>query len=151
MTSKKNRLAAFLRAQSTVLNAFGLKAFQPYGFFTPYRYAQGCRALGEDETYAWLKDAFDARLGDFEEFMDFMAGFNPRFADFKQADPRDANQPRFNQEWFPGLDGACAYAMVMRHRPARIIEVGSGHSTRFLARAIRDAEPAGILICCAAA
>ncbi|MBI1942370.1 MAG: class I SAM-dependent methyltransferase [Betaproteobacteria bacterium] len=28
--------------------------------------------------------------------------------------------------------------MVRRHRPARIVEVGSGHSTRFLARAAAD-------------
>ena len=31
-----------------------------------------------------------------------------------------------------------AYALVRRHRPARIVEVGSGHSTRFLARAVAD-------------
>ena len=47
--------------------------------------------------------------------------------------------PRWNQDWFPRLDAASAYAMVRRHRPARIVEVGSGHSTRFLARAVADA------------
>jgi len=46
--------------------------------------------------------------------------------------------PRWNQDWFPRLDAAAAYAMVRRHRPARIVEVGSGHSTRFLARAVGD-------------
>ena len=46
--------------------------------------------------------------------------------------------PRWNQDWFPRLDGAAAYAMVRRHRPARIVEVGSGHSTRFLERAVAD-------------
>jgi len=46
--------------------------------------------------------------------------------------------PRWNQDWFPRLDAAAAYAMVRRHRPARIVEVGSGHSTRFLARAAAD-------------
>ena len=46
--------------------------------------------------------------------------------------------PRWNQDWFPRLDGAAAYAMVRRHRPARIVEVGSGHSTRFMARAVAD-------------
>jgi hypothetical protein len=46
--------------------------------------------------------------------------------------------PRWNQDWFPRLDGAAAYTMVRRHRPARIVEVGSGHSTRFLARAADD-------------
>jgi hypothetical protein len=46
--------------------------------------------------------------------------------------------PRWNQDWFPRLDAAAAYAMVRRQRPARIVEIGSGHSTRFLARAVAD-------------
>jgi methyltransferase family protein len=46
--------------------------------------------------------------------------------------------PRWDQDWFPRLDAAAAYAIVRLTRPARIVEVGSGHSTRFLARAVRD-------------
>ena len=46
--------------------------------------------------------------------------------------------PRWNQDWFPRLDAAAAYAMVRTLKPRRIVEVGSGHSTRFLARAVID-------------
>ena len=46
--------------------------------------------------------------------------------------------PRWNQDWFPRLDAAAAYAMVRSLEPKRIVEVGSGHSTRFLARAVSD-------------
>ena len=46
--------------------------------------------------------------------------------------------PRWDQDWFPRLDAAAAYAVVRRTRPRRIVEVGSGHSTRFLVRAARD-------------
>lgn len=46
--------------------------------------------------------------------------------------------PRWNQDWFPRLDAAAAYAMVRATKPRRIVEVGSGHSTRFLARAVAD-------------
>ena len=46
--------------------------------------------------------------------------------------------PRWNQDWFPRLDAAAAYAMVRSTRPRRIVEVGCGHSTRFLARAVAD-------------
>jgi hypothetical protein len=46
--------------------------------------------------------------------------------------------PRWNQDWFPRLDAAAAYAMVRTLRPRRIVEVGSGHSTRFMARAVAD-------------
>ncbi|HET7363938.1 MAG TPA: class I SAM-dependent methyltransferase [Burkholderiales bacterium] len=48
--------------------------------------------------------------------------------------------PRWDQDWFPRLDAAAAYAIVRMTRPARIVEVGSGHSTRFLARAVRDGQ-----------
>jgi len=47
--------------------------------------------------------------------------------------------PRWTQDWFPRLDAAAAYAIVRTTRPKRIVEVGSGHSTRFLARAVADA------------
>lgn len=46
--------------------------------------------------------------------------------------------PRWNQDWFPRLDAAIAYAITRTCRPRRIVEVGSGHSTRFYAKAIAD-------------
>src|SRR4051812_6335364 len=46
--------------------------------------------------------------------------------------------PRWNQDWFPRLDAAAAYAIVRMTGPRCIVEVGSGHSTRFLARAAAD-------------
>ena len=52
------------------------------------------------------------------------------------SDPPPA--PRWNQDWFPRLDAAAAYAMVRTLEPRRIVEVGSGHSTRFMARAVAD-------------
>jgi hypothetical protein len=48
--------------------------------------------------------------------------------------------PRWNQDWFPRLDAAAAYAIVRSLRPRRIVEVGCGHSTRFLARAVADGK-----------
>ncbi len=139
MSRLSKKLGAFARAQSTVLNAMGISCFRPYGFFIPYRYAAQCQALDEQGQYDWLRSLLNSRIGAFTSFIEYVATFNSRFAEFAQAHPTKPNQPRFNQEWFPGLDGAVAYAMVMDRRPAHIIEVGSGHSTRFLAQAILDA------------
>src|SRR3546814_14308293 len=55
--------------------------------------------------------------------------------------------PRWRQDWFPGLDGAAAYALVRQTRPARIVEVGSGHSTRLLARAVIDGGLPTAILC----
>ena len=46
--------------------------------------------------------------------------------------------PRFEQDWFPRLDACAAYIMIRDLRPARIVEIGCGHSTRVMARAIVD-------------
>lgn len=54
--------------------------------------------------------------------------------------------PRFAQDWFPGLDAAIAYALVRTRRPRHIVEIGSGHSTRFLSRAIADGRLATRLV-----
>lgn len=48
-------------------------------------------------------------------------------------------EPRLDQDWFPRLDAAMLYAVVRDTIPARVVEVGSGHSTRFIVRALRDA------------
>jgi predicted O-methyltransferase YrrM len=56
-------------------------------------------------------------------------------------------QPRWKQDWFPRLDAAAAYAIVRKTQPRRIVEVGSGHSTRFLARAVADGELATRITC----
>lgn len=59
-------------------------------------------------------------------------------ADLEKIGAAPPPAPRWNQDWFPRLDAAAAYAMVRSLRPRRIVEVGSGHSTRFLARAVAD-------------
>ena len=43
--------------------------------------------------------------------------------------------PLLHQSWFPALDAAVAFTLVRTRAPRRIIEVGSGHSTRVLSRA----------------
>ncbi|MDQ5848259.1 MAG: class I SAM-dependent methyltransferase [Pseudomonadota bacterium] len=73
------------------------------------------------EPFNQLLDAIDAYAGELEAI-----GALPPPA------------PRWRQDWFPRLDAAAAYAMVRHVKPRRIVEVGSGHSTRFLARAVAD-------------
>ena len=54
---------------------------------------------------------------------------------------------RFAQEWFPRLDAVVAYTMVREARPARILEIGCGHSSRFMAQAIADGGLATAFTC----
>ena len=71
-------------------------------------------------------------------FKDFLAVIDRFAEDFARIGEDRPPEPRWNQVWFPRLDACAAYTMVRTYKPRRIIEIGAGHSTRFLARAIRD-------------
>jgi hypothetical protein len=104
----------------------------PRGFFIPYRYA-GTLPDQRDE-YEALRPYFTAAEAAFAAHLAAIDGFAAELAAISGPPPA----PRFDQDWFPTLDAAAVYAMVRTRRPARIVEVGSGHSTRFLARAVAD-------------
>jgi len=113
---------------------FGLATLfgTPKGYFIPYRYAEASRA---PTSYGGLEPLFSEARPEFEARLREAAAYNAIFDSFHAAAPP---APRFAQDWFPGLDAAVAYALVRQRRPKRIIEIGSGHSTRFLARAVAD-------------
>ena len=113
---------------------------RPLGFFTPYRYAGVVAPPGP---YPAIEAAFRAAESSFIEVLDEIDGHGERLAGLKGPPP----EPRWGQSWFPRLDGAAAYALVRRHPPGRIVEVGSGHSTRILARAARDAGQGTRITC----
>jgi predicted O-methyltransferase YrrM len=49
-------------------------------------------------------------------------------------------QPSWINGFLPGLDGAAIYSLLRSRAPGRYIEIGSGNSTKFAARAKRDGE-----------
>ena len=132
------RLRRLLFGLATVLG------LAPRGFFIPYRYAGSVPPAGERAPYDAIESLFGhaeaefARrlegLGDYAGALDAITG---------PASSSQAPAPRWEQDWFPRLDAAMAYAMVRGMdrnggNARRIVEVGSGHSTRFLARAVAD-------------
>jgi len=118
--------------------AFGLLTvlgLRKLGFFIPYRYADQLPGSGERPSYRALERLFAAAEPAFAGVLEHIDAHADALAAIGQAPPPE---PRWNQDWFPRLDAAAAYVLVRETRPRRIIEVGSGHSTRFMARAIRD-------------
>lgn len=102
------------------------------GFFIPYRYAESV----EPQDYPALRPLFEAAGPRFSAVL----GEIENRADDLRAILRGRGPARFDQSWFPRLDAAAAYAIVRREKPRRIVEIGSGHSTRFMAQAIRDGD-----------
>lgn len=112
------------------------------GFFIPYRYAHTMPGAGEISPYPAALAALEARRAAFGNVIDLI----DKYADDLEAigvgggggGGQSAPQPKWTQDWFPRLDAAAAYALVRETKPRRIVETGSGHSTRFLARAVAD-------------
>jgi len=55
-----------------------------------------------------------------------------------EARASDPREPSWLNGMISGLDGACLYGLMRDRRPSRYFEIGSGNSTRFVARARRD-------------
>ncbi|HET6520857.1 MAG TPA: class I SAM-dependent methyltransferase [Geminicoccaceae bacterium] len=138
MTKRLLRSPRWRRLGFGLRTVLGLRP--PGGFFIPYRYAASVEPIG----YGALEPRLAAALPACRELLAEIE--RHRGALLALCGPPPA--PRFDQDWFPRLDAAAAYAVVRRCRPRRIVEVGSGHSTRFLARALGDGGlPDSILTC----
>jgi len=101
------------------------------GFFIPYRYAQSVEAAD----YPALRPLFEAARPKFDAVLDGIESHAPDLERILEGQ----GPARFDQGWFSRLDAAAAYVLVRQSGPARIIEIGSGHSTRFMAQAVKDA------------
>lgn len=123
----RRRLRLFAQGLAT------LSGLARRGYFIPCRHAGGGPARA---CYPAVERVLAAETPQFDALLDALEGY----AGALEAIGREAPpQPRWAQGWFPRLDAAIAYTLVRERRPKRIVEVGSGHSTRFLARAAADA------------
>lgn len=119
---------------------FGLKTLfgsSPAGYFIPYRYASETAKTVGRPTYPAVAAMMEHAAPTMKAWLTKAANYQDAFASFGNATPPD---PRWQQSWFPRLDGMMAYILTREFRPSRIIEIGSGHSTRFYYRAIKDGD-----------
>ena len=105
------------------------------GFFIPHRYCNELPITGTLPEYSALNKIF---LHSHKTQLDFIEQINSYADDLKFENVVSPPGPRWHQTWFPRLDGASTYTIVRKQRPSKIIEIGSGHSTRFMAQAIKD-------------
>lgn len=113
------------------------------GYFIPHRYAGALAPAGTRPPYPAMESLFRAAEPRFREVLGWIGDFEATLAAIGEA---PAPAPHWDQAWFPRLDAAAAYAITRRTRPARIVEVGSGHSTRFFAKALADGGVAARLV-----
>lgn len=112
-----------------------LIGLKPRGFFIPYRYAGDLPPRDRENAYPEVEHLLTRHRANFE---DVLREVDRHASALRAFHGQPAGTPRWDQDWFPRLDGAAAYALVRSRKPRRIVEIGSGHSTRFLARAAQD-------------
>jgi hypothetical protein len=113
-----------------------LLGLAPQGFFIPYRYAATLPRPGFRGRLPAVEDLFRRAEPSFHAWLDALDSHRDAVTALGRGSRPD---PRWDQMWFPRLDGAMAYTIARSLRPRRIVEIGGGHSTRFLARAVKDA------------
>ncbi|MDP1967551.1 MAG: class I SAM-dependent methyltransferase [Reyranella sp.] len=103
----------------------------PRGWFIPHRYAPLLPPPGAQPPYPAIEQLFERHAATFAAMLNAVDAH----AGDDAAGGIEGLKSLLGQSWFPSLDAAVAYALVRERKPQRIVEVGSGHSTRILARA----------------
>jgi predicted O-methyltransferase YrrM len=109
-----------------------LSGLRSRGFFVQYDHAAS--VPGRIEPYPAVEALLRACHDGIAAFLAEMAGHLPTFEALHAGGQLNWKSPMFSP-----LDIMAAYTMVRRLAPARILEIGSGNSTRVLARALADA------------
>ncbi len=77
-------------------------------------------------------ESYRQKLNSFEPFTPWLDKIS------FDANPFDRGSPHWNNVWLPVLDAVELYCLVALKHPRRHVEIGSGNSTKFVARAIKD-------------
>lgn len=104
-----NRLQAFRQALVTVQARAGQSDPDRQGRFVPYAYAASALPLGEDEMLPWLEARMASERTRYRQVLLYARQFSALFAKWKHAAPLDTSRPRFDQQWFSGLDALQAH------------------------------------------
>lgn len=84
-----------------------------------------------------LEELIRAQSGGYGRILETIAGYADELEriEVSASDPRE---PSWVNGMISGLDGATFYALMRDRRPARYLEIGSGNSTKFVARGCRE-------------
>lgn len=114
---------------------FGLQTLlTPFkkGYFIPYRYAG---LIPEKKNYQAFQDLLKKKLAFFKKQSQHHAKYVEDFLSLPKTSPY---HPDLDQAWYPLFDAFALYALLRDYKPTKLIEIGSGQSTRFTLSALND-------------
>lgn len=146
--SGNEAVRAAILAGSRVKQGIASRAIRAVGRFSGYSYipldyppsAANVPRYGYGKpSHPQLKQLFDSRETGVREALATLHGYVDELRRI-EVHPGPPREPSWVNGWLPGLDGAAIYCFLRERRPSLYLEIGSGNSTLFAARARRDGD-----------
>ncbi|MGC4888899.1 class I SAM-dependent methyltransferase [Micromonospora sp. DT227] len=117
-----------------VLSAFGLRRpiFVDFPVSPEPRFGYG------RPDHPGISELLDRRRDAYADTLRRFLGHADRLAAVPLHGDLDSGEPYWRNGWLPPLDALALYGFLVEHEPARYVEIGSGNSTKFARRAVRD-------------
>lgn len=133
------RMQAVLDGETVQRRALAItgRRWVPIDYATSSRRAIGS-AAGQDIVSEPLRRLIDARRAEVISTLSELTAVAGGLRRVQQL-PESPGDPFWANGWFGGLDAAALYGFLRIRAPRTYVEIGSGHSTVFAARAVRDA------------
>ncbi|WP_245273340.1 class I SAM-dependent methyltransferase [Phyllobacterium sp. UNC302MFCol5.2] len=135
--------AQISRAQPTLDHLEDFKAYhigrREAGFVAELDYPYFPRVMNWDLEAGnpWMT-LIAARREDYKCLLASFCEFQPSLNRISLDEPADVEQPYWSNNWLPILDSISIYCFLAKNNPKLYLEVGSGNSTKFARRAVRD-------------
>jgi Methyltransferase domain len=90
-------------------------------------------------SHAGLRELLARHDTEYREALEMIGGYRSELQTIRLHSD-DPSQPSWINGYLPGLDSAAIYSFLRSRRPATYLEIGSGNSTKFAARARHDGQ-----------
>jgi hypothetical protein len=97
------------------------------------------RTYGGSAAHPLITEIIQKNTAVYQSLLSGFLSHTETFSKFKEASAEtDPHAPVWNNNFLPGLDIVSIYGMIVRYKPQKYIEIGSGNSTKVAHKAIQD-------------
>jgi hypothetical protein len=103
-----------------------------------YQYKPRVRQYESTRGGRQIISLLESNIGEYHAALHDIAAFRDDFSCIKVTGDWTSEEPLWANDWLPGLDSMYLYTLIRKKQPRIYFEVGSGNSTKFVRKAIKD-------------